>query len=62
MAAINKKDRDDLTAEIYDTFTEVASNEYASNATNCLMKTIDKYVEDAVIKARLEVMKNFGAI
>lgn len=54
--------RDDLETEIYDTFNELASNEYAKCATSSLMKKIDAYVEDAVIKARLEVMKNFGAI
>jgi len=54
--------RDDMIAEIYDAFIEVASNEYASCAANSLMKKIDAYVENAVIKARLEVMKNFGAV
>lgn len=54
--------RDDLVTEIYDTFNELASNVYAKHATNCLMKKIDAYVEDAIMKARLEVMKNFGAI
>lgn len=54
--------RDELIAEIYNTFNEIASNDYANCATNCLMKKIDAYVETAVIKARLEVMKNFGAI
>ena len=54
--------RDDLIAEIYDTFNEIASNDYANCATNCLMKKIDAYVEAAVTKARLEAMKNFGAI
>lgn len=54
--------RDDLIAEIYETINEIASNEYTNCMTNCLMKKIDAYVEDAVMKARLEVMKNFGAI
>ena len=54
--------RETLETEIYDTFNEVESSTFAKCATNSLMKKIDEYVEDAVIAARLEIMKNFGAI
>lgn len=54
--------REEIETEIYDTLAEVGTNSWAAAATNCLMKMIDKYVESKVIEARLEVMKNFGAV
>lgn len=54
--------RDELIAEIFAAIYEVGSKQYSKEATADLIKKIDEYVEDAVITARLEVMKNFGAI
>ena len=54
--------RDDLVNEIFTTIYEVSSKQYANSATDSLMKKIDKYVEQRIVKARLEIMKNFKAI
>ena len=62
MEAMKKKDRDELMDEIFTAIYEFTGMQNARSTTDFLMKKIDKYVENAVIKARLEVMKNFGAI
>ena len=57
--------RDDIKTEILEALNEKksgASPSHASTAANNIMKKVDEYVESCVIKARLEVMKNFGAI
>lgn len=54
--------RDDLEDELYGLFTECETSSWAHAATNQMMKLIDEYVESEVIKARLQVMKNFKAI
>lgn len=55
-------DREELLAEICAAFNKLASHAYSKDAANRLMKRVDEYVESEVVKARLNVMKNFGAI
>lgn len=54
--------RDGLEDELYGVFSECGTLSWANAATNQMMKLIDEYVESEVIKARLQVMKNFKAI
>ena len=54
--------RNDLETELYDVFLKCGTSSWANAATNQMMKLIDEYVESEVIKARLQVMKNFKAI
>ncbi len=54
--------RDDLEAELYGLFSECETLSWANAATNQMMKLIDEYVESEVVKARLQVMKNFKVV
>ncbi len=54
--------REELADEVYNALYENASHKCARAATDKLMKKIDEYAESCTIDARLEVMKNFGAI
>ena len=54
--------RDGLENELYEVFSECGTPSWANAATNQMMKLIDEYVENKVVEARLQVMKNFKAI
>ena len=56
--------RDELESKLHKMISscnKTSQTKVAENVSS-MMQLIDEYVEREVIKARLEVMKNFGAI
>ena len=57
-------DKDGLRAEICDVLADflLRPDSQVGVSADRIIKKVDEYVEGRVIEARLEVMKNFGAV